>query len=267
MLNMVFTENNSHGVIYMTSPNIQTTHAFSTRFGGVSTGIYQSLNLAQRADDDFENVKENYTRLCNALSITTDDIVCSTQVHGTLIRVVTKVDCGGLFKPNANQADGAITNTPGVALLVFTADCVPILLHDPIKKVVGAVHAGWRGTVANVVGAAVHKMKSEFQCSPADIKAAIGPCISKCCYETDTDVADALRNTLSTEAENCLTQNGSKYFVDLKVANRILLTSEGLNDIAISNECTSCCCDKYWSHRKTSGKRGSQATLIVLGRL
>jgi len=263
---MKLTENNSNGVVYMASPNISTTHAFTTRFGGVSTGIYESLNFAQRADDDFENVKENYNRLCFALCIATEDIVCSTQVHGNFIRVITKDDRGGLFKPNSNQADGAITDTPGVALLVFTADCVPILLHDPVKNVIGAVHAGWRGTAADAVGTAVRKMESEFGCSPAEIKAAIGPCISKCCYETDADVADALRITLSAEAESCLTRQGEKYYTDLKEANRLLLSNSGVNDIVISNECTSCRCDKYWSHRKTNGQRGSQVSVIVLNR-
>jgi len=265
MLNdMTFTENNSNGVVYMTSPNITATHAFTTRLGGVSTGIYESMNLAQRADDNFDNVRENYNRLCLALGITTDDIVCSTQVHGTHIRAVTKKNRGGLFKPNTNQADGLITNTPGVALMVFTADCVPILLHDPIKSVVGAVHAGWRSTVADIAGTAIRKMESEFGCSPADIKAAIGPCIAKCCYETDKDVADAMRRVLFEKAESCLTRHENKYYTDLKEANRLLLTEAGLNDIAVSDECTSCLCDKYWSHRKTNGQRGSQASVITL---
>jgi len=259
-----FTENNSDGVIYMTSPNIIAPHAFTTRIGGVSTGIYDSLNLAQRADDDLNNVIENFTRLCNPLSITTNDIVCSTQVHGTHIRVVKKEDHNDLFKPNSHHADGMITNTPGVALLVFTADCVPILFYDPAKQVIGAVHAGWRGTVADIASITIRKMESEFGCIPAEIKAAVGPCISKCCYETDSDVAEALRHVLFTDAEKCLTQNEDKYFVDLKEANRLLLARAGLNDIMISNECTSCYCEKYWSHRKTNGNRGSQGAVIVL---
>jgi len=259
-----FDINNIDDVIFMTSPNICTTHAFTTRFGGVSDGIYESLNLAQKAGDDFERVAENYSRLCKALGIKTDSIVCSTQVHGTDIRIVKSSDCGKLLQDNPHKSDGLITQTPGIALMVFTADCVPILLFDPIKNAAAAVHAGWRGTAANIAGEAVSKLKENFGCSPADIKAAIGPCISKCCFETDSDVPDALTDALGHSAADCYTQNVNKYMVDLKNANAIFLKQAGLTDISISDECTSCSSDKYWSHRKTKGKRGTQAALIVL---
>lgn len=248
----------------MTSSNIDTTHAFTTRFGGVSTGLYESLNLAYRSGDEPKNVEENYRRLCNSLGIETGDIVCSNQVHGTFIRVATKDDCFGLFKPTSHQADGIITNTPGLAAMVFTADCVPILLYDPVKRVACAVHAGWRGTVADIAGTAVRKMESEYGSSPADITAAIGPCISKCCYETDVDVADAVRKVIPDFADTCISLNGNKYKIDLKEINRVLLANAGLYDISVSDECTSCNCTKYWSHRKTGGKRGSQVALIVV---
>ena len=254
----------------MTSPNIDTTHAFTTRYGGVSSGIFESMNLAQRAGDEPENVKENYAILCHALGFSTADIVCSNQVHGTYIRIATGEDRGELFptaqhdRTKPHQADGLITNNPGIALMVFTADCVPILLHYPAQNVIGAVHAGWRGTVSDIAGVAIRKMESEFGCSPADIKAAIGPCISKCCYETDEDVANALRRALPEMADDCLTQHEHKYMVDLKKANYLLLVKAGLRDIVISDECTSCSSDKYWSHRKTNGRRGSQAAVITM---
>jgi len=260
-----FIGNSTSGVVYMTSPNIQTTHAFTTRFGGVSSGIFASLNLAHRTGDDPENVLENYTLVCRALKITTNDIVCSNQVHGTCIRVVTHGDRCKLFKASDHQADGLLTQAPGVALMIFVADCVPILLHDPVNNVIGAVHAGWRGTVSDIAGTAVRMMVSDFGSSPADVKAAIGPCISKCCYETDADVAHALQTALPETAIRCLTSRGDKYMTDLKEANRLLLTGAGLRDIAVSDECTSCSCDKYWSHRKTNGRRGSQAAVIMMG--
>jgi len=267
---MTFIENPTNGVVYMTSPNISTRHAFTTRFGGVSSGIFESLNLAFRAGDPPENVNENYHVLCRTLGISTEDIVCSNQVHGDHIRIATRDDCVGLFSPaqsvlaKSHRADGLITQTPGVALMIFTADCVPILLHDPILGVIGAVHAGWRGTAMDIAATAVRKMKTLFGCSPADIKAAIGPCISKCCYETDRDVADAMRETLPDAADDCLTRSGDKYMVDLKEANRLLLARAGLIDIEVSDECTSCHSDKYWSHRKTRGQRGSQAAVITM---
>jgi len=255
-------------VLFMTASNIPATHAFTTRIGGVSKGIYESLNLAQRADDGFDNVKENYSRLCCALGISTDDLVCSTQVHGTFIRKVTYEDCGELFKPNPHEADALITQTPGVALMVFVADCLPILLYDPVQRVAGAIHAGWRSTVANIAGLTIEKMKNEYGCSPADICAAIGPCISKCCFETDSDVIGALQEALGKDSESCYSkkspnQKNQKFLVDLKETNHILLKSTGVTNIVISDECTSCLYDKYWSHRKTQGKRGSQAAVIV----
>ena len=248
----------------MTAPNINISHAFTTRIGGVSDGIHKSLNLAQSTGDKFENVRKNYTILCNTLDISIEDIVCSNQVHGTHIRVVTQNDRGKLFTPNPHRADGLITNVPGIALMVFAADCVPILLYDPVKKAAGAIHAGWRSTVADILGAAVEKMTSEFGCSPVDIKAAIGPCISKCCFETDSDVVNALTKVLGDNTHECLTTRGSKYLVDLKEANKILLKRAGSIDIMVSDECTSCNADKYWSHRKTKGQRGSQAAVIVI---
>jgi YfiH family protein len=254
----------------MTSPNISTTHAFSTRFGGVSSGIYESMNLAHKTDDDPDNVKENYRILCDTLGIdgfaNAQNIACSNQVHGTHIRVVTH---RSQTKMNQSfEADGMITDTSGIALFVFTADCVPILLHDPVRNAIGAIHAGWRGTVANIAGIAVKKMQSEFGCDAANIKAAIGPCISKCCYITDKDVMEALNIALPETAniyqsihEN---NNENKYLIDLKEANSVQLKNAGVNDIIISNECTSCLSHKYWSHRKTKGKRGSQAAVIEL---
>jgi len=248
----------------MTSPNIKTTHAFTTRLGGISDGIYNSLNLGKRLGDEQDNVKENYKRLCNTLSIIEDDLVVSNQVHGATIRVVSKDDRGQLFSHTRQEADGMITCDSDVALMVYTGDCVPILLNDPVCKVVGAVHAGWRGTAADIMGAVVKKMMSEFGCNPCDISASIGPCISKCCFETDADVADAIMDALQEKPSSCIKTIGEKYLVDLKEANRLMLGRAGVVNITVSDECTSCLSDKYWSHRKTKGKRGSQAAMIIL---
>ena len=251
------------GVIYLTSHNVRVTHAFTTRFGGISRGIYESLNLGIGFGDEPGNVAENFGLICSALGISDSDIVCSRQVHGAHIRTVSRNDCGGLYSQTRHEADGLITCDPGVALAVFTADCVPILLHDPVRGAIGAVHAGWRGTAANIAGAAVKSMTGAFGCSPADISVAIGPCISKCCYETDRDVADAILEALPEASAACVCTRNGKYMVDLKEANRFLLYVAGIQDVAISDECTSCRKDKYWSHRRTSGHRGSQAGIIV----
>lgn len=260
----MFIEKNENNLTYMKSPNIACAHAFTTRFGGVSGGIYSSLNLGQSLGDDIVNVKENYNILCNSIGISVDDLIRSKQVHGTDIRIVTENDRGKLFTNDLPAADGLITNKKTVALIIYTADCVPILLHDPVKSVICAVHAGWRGTAANIAGNAINKMKEFFDCVPDNIKAAIGPCISKCCFETDNDVSDALRNTLGISADSCIEVYNNKFRVDLKEANKILLSSVGVKDINISDECTCCLSSKYWSHRRSNTKRGSQASIITL---
>ena len=255
-------EQTAHGVTYMTAPNIAAVHAFTTRIGGVSAGAYASMNLGMNRGDNPVSVRENYDKICRALDIETKDIVCSRQVHGKHVAVVTREDCGEIYQPLPREADGFITNEPGVALMVFTADCVPILLHDSQRGVIAAVHAGWRGTAMDITGEAVRKMVEIFGC--ADIQAAIGPCISQCCFETGTDVTDALHDVLGEDAARCIESRNGAWMVDLKEANRLLLLQAGVRNIAVSDECTSCLSDKYWSHRRMGTERGSQAAIIVM---
>ena len=261
---MTLIEQSSHGVTYMTSPNIHTTHAFTTRLGGVSRGVYASLNLGVNVGDDLSDVKDNYDRICRALNITSDTLISMRQVHGAHVQVVTHENCDNIFSYGSCEADGLITKEPNVALVAFAADCVPILLHNPVRNIIGAIHSGWRGTANDIVGIAVRKMSDEFDCAPADTRAVIGPSISKCCYDTDSDVADALINRLADAAENCITAHETKFMIDLKEANHLLLRRAGVCDIVVSDECTSCRSDKYWSHRRTSGRRGSQAAIIII---
>ncbi|MCL2408190.1 MAG: peptidoglycan editing factor PgeF [Oscillospiraceae bacterium] len=258
----MFAERTAHGVTYMTAPNIEATHAFTIRIGGVSGGVYATMNLGINRGDDPSRVRENYDIICRVLCIRAGDIVCSRQVHGKNVRVVTREDCGDVCTPSPCEADGLITNEPGVALMVFTADCVPILLHDSQKGVIAAIHAGWRGTAMDIAGEAVRKMAKIFGCD--NIQAAIGPCISKCCFETDKDVQEALYDALGEEAGYCIESLGDKFMVDLKEANRLLLIRAGVRDIAVSDECTACLPEKYWSHRRMGTERGSQAAIIAM---
>ena len=261
----MFFEINTNGVTYMISSVIKCPHAFTTRIGGVSKSIYTSMNLGQSLGDDPNCVSKNYNIICNALGIAPDSLVKSKQEHGTYIRTVTEKDRQLIFSLNNPVADGMITDNKNVALIIYTADCVPILLHDPSENVICAVHAGWRGTVANIAGEAVKKLSNEFGCSPVNIKAAIGPCISQCCFETTKEVPDALFNNMGKSAKCCIKPNNEKFLVDLKEANRLMLIDSGVVDIDISDECTSCLSEKYWSHRKHNTHRGSQASIIYLG--
>jgi YfiH family protein len=262
---MPFIENNASGLVYMTSSKLAAAHAFTTRRGGVSSGIYESLNLRMGVGDELQSVLRNYGLLGSAVGFDPSGLAFSHQVHGTEVRRVTAADLQAPDAPVPYEADGLITAEKDVPLIIFTADCVPILLFDPVGCAVGAVHAGWRGTVHDIAGKAVRKMAESFGCRPADIRAAIGPCISACCYETGRDVADAVR-ALGGGAGEFAVPGNDKYMVDLKGLNAHLLQRAGLSaeNIDISPECTSCLSEKYWSHRVTHGRRGSQASVIML---
>ena len=150
-------------------------HGCSTRVGGVSTGCFSSMNLGFGRGDADENVLTNYDRICSAIGITKEQVVLSAQVHETVVRRATKADCGkGIIKPrDYTSVDAQITDEPGVALTVFTADCVPVFFYDPVKKAIGVAHAGWRGTIGRIAEKTVQAMETEFGCKAEDIVAAI----------------------------------------------------------------------------------------------
>jgi len=260
------------GVPLQTSPGLSAAgipHAFTTRLGGVSTGIFASLNLGANRGDDPARVRENYGRVCGALGVDMGGLVFSSQVHGDVVRRVTAADRGkGLDRRVDYDADGLITDEPGVTLVVFGADCLTVLLCDPVRRVIAAVHAGWRGTALGIAARAVESMIRDYGCRPEDIMAALGPCISKCCFEVGEEVPQAMTAALGEEALPYITeQGGGKYRVDLKGLNALWLNRSGIltTKIDISPDCTMCRPDKYWSHRYTKGERGSQAALISLG--
>ena len=178
---------------YLTSDVLDgAAHCFSTRFGGVSEGALASLNLGTHRGDRPENVLENYARLGRAAGFAPEETVFTKQVHSALVERVGRADCGrGLQRETEHGVDGLVTNEPGVALTIFSADCTPVLLFDPIARAIGAAHAGWRGTAAGIAARAVEAMQREFGCRPENIRAAIGPCIGPCCFETDDDVPAA----------------------------------------------------------------------------
>ena len=243
-------------------------HGFSTRLGGISEGIFASLNLGTARGDNPERVQENYRRFCRAVGTDVNRLVTTSQVHGDVIRTATSKDIkSDLFLPNGYECDGLITNEPGLALTIYSADCIPVLLYDPAKRVIAAVHAGWRGTARNIAGKAVQKMQQNYGCRPEDILAAIGPGISQCCFETHADVPDAMVEALgdSTKQHIIDLKNG-KFRVNLKGINATLLMHAGVSfdHIEVSADCTACLNEKYWSHRVTQGQRGSQAAMIQL---
>lgn len=245
----------------------QVAHGFSTRLGGVSEGYLSSLNLGTSRGDTRENVEENVRRFRAAIGATEGVLVKNHQVHGTLVRSVTGEDGRPAGEPPEVDADGLVTDQPGVVLAAFSADCLPILFYDPVRRCVAAVHAGWRGTANGIAAKAVEAMAERYGCEPQNIHALIGPGISCCCFETTEDVPSALRANLGAEAERVITDHGTgKFHVDLKKTNAIWLERSGVvrEHISICDACTACDGDSFWSHRIIGDKRGSMAAMISL---
>ena len=251
---------------YLEAEGISAPHCFTTRLGGVSTGIFDSLNLNFSRGDDPEKVVENYRRIGLVLGFTPEDVVNARQVHSDIVVRVGKENRGNLAVRDASPVcDALITQEPGLALYVSTADCTPILFHDPVTGAVGAAHAGWRGTASAIGGKTVEAMVKHFGCRPEDIRAAIGPNAGVCHFETDADVPQAMLEAFGPEVEAWIHPKENKFFVDLKQINALILRRAGVRHIEISDQCTMCRPDRFWSHRVTQGQRGAQGGIIVCG--
>ena len=248
---------------YLSAENITVPHGFTTRLGGVSQGHLAALNLGYHRGDAPENVAENYRRLAEAIGFDLEKLVLTWQIHSDLVRPVTAADARGIDHRAYPQCDALITKDPGTALFVFTADCTPILFQDPVTGAVGAAHAGWRGTAADIAGKTVAAMVETYGCKPENIRAAIGPNIGPCCFETDKDVPQAMIDLLADQALPHIRQVGEKYYVNLKEINAQLLRNRGVTQIDIATQCTACDPQHFWSHRKTGDRRGSQGAIIV----
>lgn len=265
-------EQNQEGVVYLAADGFTAAggvcHGFSTRLGGVSEGIWSSMNLGVSRGDEPARVRENYRRFYAAVGFQGDHMVMSRQVHGDRVRMITSADAKhDLFESITEEADGLMTDVPGVMLTVFTADCIPVLLYDPERRVIAAVHAGWRGTAAGIVTRTVEKMKTIYGCQPEQILAAIGPGIGQCHFETYEDVPNAMTESMGASVFPFIkTRPAGKFNIDLKGINADRLERAGLwkSHIAVSEECTACNPEKYWSHRIHGGDRGSQAAMISL---
>ena len=249
---------------YLAAEGISVPHAFTTRHGGVSTGIHASLNLAHGRGDSMENVVENLSILARELGFDPENYVLTRQTHSDIVRVVTEADRHGFCHRDYPECDGLVTNTPGIALLVYTADCTPLLFHDPVTGAVGAAHAGWRGTAQDIGGKVVKTMVEAFGCRPEDIRCAIGPNIGQCHFETDADVPGAMEKTYGEEAVRPFIRTaGEKFYPDIKAINALSLRRAGVKHVEICEACTMCQPDRFWSHRITGGERGSQGAVIV----
>ncbi len=248
---------------YLAADNITAPHCFTTRRGGVSKGYLESLNLGADRGEPAENVEKNFGILADELGFELKNLVLTHQTHSVIVHNVTKADANGVDHHAYPESDALITNDPGTALVVFAADCTPILLHDPVTGAVGAAHAGWRGTAGKIAAITAQAMIREFGCDPKNICAAIGPNIAQCCFETDADVPDAMKKAYGAAAEAFIRKAGNKFYVNLKALNALALHEVGVENIQISELCTACEPDRFWSYRRIGGRRGSQGAIIV----
>lgn len=261
--------------VYITFPKLDAykddmIHGFSTRKGGVSQGYLGAMNLSFTRGDDRENVLENHRRFAQTLGYDEKKLVFSNQVHHTAFHKVTKKDCGkGIVRESdILEIDGLVTNEPGVPMITFYADCVPLFFYDPQHKVIAMAHSGWRGTVEKIGGKMVAYMHKEYGCDPDDIVCAIGPSICQKCYEVSEDVAqhfievfgDAYGETLLYRKEN------GKYQLNLQKACEITLLASGIRKehLDVTDLCTCCNPDWLFSHRASNGKRGNLAAVMML---
>ena len=271
-LHMQIKENK--GVTWLTYPAFEQfkdiVHGFSTRLGGVSKGIYASMNLSFTRGDEDAAVRENYRRCAAALGFSEKDIVTSDQTHTANVRIVTDEDRGnGITKPRPyTDVDGMITNVRGLVLATFYADCVPLYFIDPVHHAIGLSHSGWRGTVSKIGAVTVKKMQETYGTDPKDVYAAIGPSICQDCYEVSEDVIQEFQNSFAPEHWKTLfykKENG-KYQLNLWEANKIIFMETGIteNHISLPGICTCCNPEFLFSHRASHGKRGNLGAFLGL---
>ena len=272
-------------------------HMVATRLGGVSEGIFESMNFLTRHGDPWENIYKNYDRVGAILGLPAERFAHSMQKHTTNLRVVTEEDAGKfLFKPiDYDHIDGLITNVPGLVLAIYCADCVPVLILDPVRKAIANVHSGWRGTVGRISAKAIGKMTELYGTDPKDLYVGVAPSICKDCYEVSWDVAEAFMKEFEGHEEEIMTRHlwttaeeeaagakgpqadrlappdgedadDYKYQLDLWESIRITLLEAGVPEdhIEITDICTMCNPDFLFSERFTKGKRGVGAAFLTL---
>ena len=254
---------------YLVFPKLEETgvveHLFTTRTGGVSNGIYSTMNLSFSRGDDLECVRENYRRIGEVLGTDPEHMVASKQTHTTNIHLVTKADAGnGITRPSVyDDIDGLATDIPGIALVTFYADCVPLYFVDPVHRAIGLAHSGWRGTVAGMGACMVRYMQEHFNSRPEELVAAIGPSICVDCYEVSEEVAEQFREGFPEDVLQPGKAPG-KYQLDLWKANQSILLRAGIQPehMAVTNACHNP--EYLFSHRASHGQRGNLAAFLML---
>lgn len=263
------------GVPYLSFKALEDTgmviNGFSTRLGGASKGRFATMNFSYSRKDDPADVLENFTRMADALGVERDRMVVSYQTHTTNVRRVTREDEGkGVIRErDYRNVDGLITDVPGITLVTFYADCVPLYLVDQVHHAIGLSHSGWRGTVRRMGQVTMDAMKEAFGTRPEDVTACIGPSICRDCFEVGEEVAEAFADAFDPKYRDALYRANAKpgkYQLDLWKANEIIFQEAGVpkEQIHTTNICTMCNSDYLFSHRRVGEERGNLAAFLSI---
>ena len=240
-------------------------HAIFGRTGGVSRPPFASLNVGADVGDEPESIRQNYRLICEALGLRQEDLVTVRQVHSNRVARVTANDRGRIV----GQLDGMVTDAPHLPLMLRFADCVPIIIYDPKRAVLGVAHAGWRGTVHRIAEQLVRTMREGYGCHPADLLAGIGPSIGACCYPVGPEVIRAALDAFGAGARDSqghalLVSRDGMIQLDLWAANRLLLERAGVEQIETAGLCTCCHRERFFSHRGDGGRTGRFPMVAML---
>jgi len=263
--------NEQNHIKYITLPewkSLGATAAFSSRWSGVSDAPFKSLNLGLHVGDDYKRVIYNRKEFLNIFDLQLEDVVCCEQVHGSKVKIVDEGYKGRgaySYADSIADHDGLITNKPGVGLLTFYADCIPLYFFDPCQKVIALAHSGWKGTMGKIAEQVLLSMQQSFHCAVENIKVFIGPGIGPCCYSIQPDLAEKVEKRFPGYSEIILYENESIKW-DLKNTNRQILLAAGIKstNLTLCDLCTACNKQKFFSYRAEQGKTGRMAALLVL---
>ena len=249
----------------------QIVHAFGTRHRGVSRAPYDTLNLGMSVGDDPQAVEENRRRFFGTFGLRLSQVVRVKQVHGDgVLRVdellVSRRGFPSSLLDEGYEYDSLVTHLRDLALVVTTADCLPLLIHDPVRGAIAAVHAGWRSTAKRIAARVLESMATAYGTEPGDCRVAIGPGIRRCCFEVDAPVVDAMMAALSSWAEHTVATGPGRFHLDLAGVNRAILIGAGVHPDRIADVglCTACRTDLFFSHRAEKPRTGRMMNLILL---
>lgn len=260
------------GIRYFLDPKLEEEGllvVFTTRLGGISQGSYATLNLSFKVGDEEERVMRNRSKLFDILNLPLQQLVCAEQVHRDGVFLVTKEWAGrGAFSQerSISGADAMITREVNLPLAMFYADCLPIIMVSPSKRIAAIVHAGWKGTYAEVSAKTLRQMRRQVRDNLEDLAVYFGPSIRGCCYQVDEELFGQFRRKFPLHSQSCFLQCGGSYFLDLEQINRESLKIQGVKETRMASlgHCTACHNHLYFSFRRSRRETGRQAGVVCI---